>query len=52
MPDLDRGGAVASQSVGPLSVSYFESAAPGKTFPWVDRLMARLVGTGGTLVRS
>lgn len=52
MPDLDRGGAVQSQSVGPLSVTFFESAAPGKTFPWVERLMARLVGTAGTLVRS
>lgn len=52
MPDLDRGGAVQSQSVGPLSVTFFESAAPSKTYPWVDRLMARLVGSGGTLVRS
>lgn len=52
MPDLDRGGAVQSQSVGPLSVSYFEGAAPGKTYPWVDRLMARLIGSTGTLVRS
>lgn len=51
-PDLDRGGAVASQSVGPISISFFEGAAPGKTFPWVERLMSRLVGSGGTLVRS
>lgn len=52
MPDLERGGAVQSQSVGPLSVTYFEHASPGTTFPWVDRIMARLVTAGGTLVRS
>lgn len=30
--DLDRGGRVASESVGPISVSYFADAPAGKTF--------------------
>lgn len=30
--DLDRGGQVAAESVGPISVSYFQSAPVGKTF--------------------
>lgn len=29
---LDRGGRVASESVGPISVSYFDDAPAGKTF--------------------
>lgn len=30
--DLDRGGRVASESVGPIAVSYFNDAPAGKTF--------------------
>lgn len=30
--DLDRGGRVASESVGPISVSYFADAAAGKVY--------------------
>lgn len=51
-PDLDRGGAVQSQTVGPLSVTYSDHAPGGKTFPWVERIMARLVLAGGTLARG
>jgi hypothetical protein len=43
---LDRGGAVASESVGQISVSYFQGAKGGKTFPQVDQLL-RLVCYSG-----
>lgn len=51
-PDLERGGAIVSQSVGPLSVTYAEHAPGGTKLPWVERLMARLVEPGGLIVRS
>lgn len=37
--DLDRGGMVASQSVGPISVSYSADAPAGKTFMSAIKLL-------------
>lgn len=37
--DLDRGGRVASESVGPISVSYFNDAPAGKTFRAAMKLL-------------
>lgn len=51
-PDLERGGAVVSQSVGPLSITYSENAPGATRFAWVERIMARLVDPGGMIVRS
>lgn len=37
--DLDRGGMVASQSVGPISVSYSDGAPAGKSFTAAIKLL-------------
>jgi hypothetical protein len=37
--DLDRGGMVSSQSVGPISVSYAEGAPAGKSFTAAIKLL-------------
>lgn len=39
----ERGGRVQSESVGPLSTSYFEDAPAAKQYPFVDRILADLV---------
>ncbi len=36
---LARGGGIASETVGPISVEYFQSANPGRTFPYIDALL-------------
>lgn len=38
--DLDRGGRVTSESVGPISVSYAEDAPAGKTYRFAENLLA------------
>src|SRR5690606_40622452 len=50
---LDRGGAITSETIGPLSFSYAESAASSRTFPLVEKLIDpfRVAGSGqGSLV--
>lgn len=37
--DLDRGGRVTSESVGPISVSYAPDAPAGKTFRFAENLL-------------
>lgn len=53
---LDRGGAVASETVGPLSTSYFPGASGVPTFPFIDQILASVaapVATGSIqLVRG
>lgn len=39
-PDLDRGGRIASETVGPLHVAYEPGAEPGKRFDAVEMLLA------------
>jgi hypothetical protein len=53
---LARGGGVQSETVGPISVSYFQSASAGRTFPYIDSLLKliaypRMAGIG-VLVRA
>lgn len=51
---VDRGGRVQSESVGPLSVSYFADAPATKQFPLVDAILTDLlaVPAGGGLTIS
>ena len=48
---VDRGGRVQSESVGPLSVTYFADAPATKQFPLVDAILTDLLATppGGGL---
>jgi hypothetical protein len=39
MPEQSRGDRVASEAVGPLSVTYFSDAPAGRQFPYVDFLL-------------
>lgn len=45
-PDLTRGGQIASQTVGPISTSYFKNAPVGKVLQAVDGLVAPLLRLG------
>jgi len=49
-PDVERGGLVAAEAVGPLSVSYRPGAPAGTAFPFVEALLARLTGGAGVPV--
>lgn len=53
---FDRGGAVKSESVGAVSVEYFEGAAPGVTYPFLEAMLSSLIISGSAgiinLVRS
>lgn len=53
-PALDRGGKIQSQTLGPLSQSFFESAPGNRTFPLIDLLVKNLVegGSGGAFQTS
>lgn len=45
----DRGGAVKAESVGPVSIEYFDGAPAGVTYPFlVDMLSAITLGGSGT----
>lgn len=46
--DLDRGGMVTSESVGPISTSYASGAPAGKSYPLVDMLLSELLVGGGS----
>jgi hypothetical protein len=47
-PDLDRGGAVASKTVGAISISYFAGAPGGKQFRQIDAILGKVIGGGGS----
>jgi hypothetical protein len=47
-PDLERGGLVTSESVGPISTSYSAGAPAGTSYPLVDKLLADLLVNGGS----
>lgn len=47
--DLDRGGMVTSQSVGPISVSYAEGAPAGKSFTVAMKLLEPYFRSGDTI---
>jgi len=54
---FDRGGAIKSEKVGSLQVEYFDGAAAGLTYPFLDNLLSSLIMTGSAggvvqLVRS
>lgn len=38
----DRGGAIQSATVGPLSVTYSSGAPNGRTFPYIDALLSTI----------
>lgn len=42
-PDLDRGGRVVSESIGPISTTYAADAPAGKTFTLAEGLLAPYV---------
>ena len=54
MGTLDRGGRVQSETVGPLSVSYFADAGGRKEYPLVDAILADLItgASAGSLTSS
>lgn len=55
LPTLDRSGRVQSETLGPLSVTYFQDAPGTKQFPLVDLLLADLVlgsVSGGLTVQA
>lgn len=47
MATLERGGRVASESLGPLAVTYFPDAPGGKRYPFISLLVKDLVESGG-----
>ena len=50
-PALSRGGLVASESVGPVAISYFGNAPAGVDYQTVKYYVSRLIkGTGGITV--
>lgn len=49
-PDLDRGGRVQSESVGPLSVTYAADAPAGRTFTLAENLLAPYVRGDGDML--
>lgn len=46
-PDLDRGGRVTSESIGPISVTYADDAPAGKTIRIAENLLAPYVRADG-----
>lgn len=42
-----RGGAIESVSAGSVSVQFASGASPGRTFPFIDNLVAPLLHFGG-----
>lgn len=41
IPSSDRGGRVASESVGPIAVTYFSDAPSGKSYPQLEGWLRR-----------
>lgn len=52
LPDLARGGRVRGESVGPVSVSYFDGAPAGTVRRLVDGLLRGVVRAGCDLARA
>ena len=52
LPDLERGGKVASEAVGDLSVSYFEGASGATEYPLIDGLLSDVIVSRGELARG
>lgn len=50
LADLDP--TVASESVGPISVTYFKGEVKSKKYPAVDRLLAPFIRSGGAMLLS
>lgn len=50
----DEDAPVASQSVGPISVTYFQGQSRRKTYPLIDRIISQVLGGGmmGTVERA
>jgi len=44
---LERGGAIASETVGPISTSYFEGAAGTPSYPFLDAIAGPLTSGSG-----
>jgi hypothetical protein len=42
---LDRGGMTTSEKVGPVEVTYSTVAPPSRTFPFIDSIVSRIVGS-------
>ena len=51
-PDLERGGAIQSASVGPVSVTYSSNAPVRTAYTTVDDMLAHLTYTNATGMRS
>lgn len=45
-PDLDRGGMVTQEVIGPISVSYHPNAPGGSQFPAINQLLSGLTRSG------
>lgn len=52
LEDLDRGGQIKSESVGPLSVTYADGAPTGKSFTVAERLLQQYIRTTGDTMRG
>ena len=44
---FDRGGSVKREKVGSVEVEYFDGAPAGKTYPFIDNLVAEYQSSGG-----
>ena len=49
MPDLDRGGKVISETVGPISTTYSSGAPAGTKYEMIENLLRGCLNGGGTL---
>jgi hypothetical protein len=53
MPDMERGGAVIQETIGPISTTYAAGAPAGTTFPAIDAILRRcLTLRGVSIVRG
>lgn len=52
MPPQARGGRVASENVGGVSISYFADAPAGKTYPLIDAMLRRMLESQGGLTAT
>ena len=50
MPDLDRGGKVISETVGPISTTYSSGAPAGTRFEMIESILRGCLN-GGASVR-
>lgn len=49
MPDLDRGGKIISERVGPISTTYSSGAPAGTKYEMIENLLRGCLNGGGTL---